>query len=232
MIFFAAQPVVTQDREHRIFQGSGNLSFSDKYILRRILLMAEYKDLLEEKMTYPREDHTTSDGKAAALFVSAYAMDLANGIAYGCTQTPEVARLYSAAFDAGSIEAGVNLMRILIQTSFSVHKDGIAEDSIGCSRLKNRLTNLSERLNALGHPIVPYYNALAHIEIGNPDSGYNEMCKLAEYGNKYAITFLALADYLEKEAADEEFYEEYPDDDFYGNRPYGDPFDEYPPREY
>lgn len=58
------------------------------------------------------------------------------------------------------------------------------------------------------------------------------MCKLEESGNKYVITVLALADYLEKDAADEKFYEEYPDDDFYGNRPYGYPSDEYLLREY
>lgn len=74
--------------------------------------------------------------------------------------------------------------------------------------------------------------SLAHIAIGNPDSGYNDMCKLEESGNKYVITVLALADYLEKDAADEKFYEEYPDDDFYGNRPYGYPSDEYLLREY
>ena len=178
--------------------------------------MATYRDLMEENMTYPREAHTASGGKAAALFVNAYAMDLANGDGQ---QTPEVAKLYSDAFDAGSIEAGVNLMRILIHVSFST-----AKDNISCPELKNRLTHLSEKLSALGNPIVPYYNVLARFVIDSPDTGCMDMFKLAESGNKYAITFLALVDYL---------YEDYPDDeDWYGNRPYGSPSDEYPPREY
>ncbi len=29
--------------------------------------MAEYKDLLEEKMTYPREDHTTSEDRKSVV---------------------------------------------------------------------------------------------------------------------------------------------------------------------
>lgn len=161
--------------------------------------MLDFENQLQDRVIFPREDHTTSIGEAGALFIEAYSMDLANDLVFDGKQAPEAKRLYSDAFDAGCIEAGVNLMRILVRTSFSV-----AEAGTTCLPLQNRLIDLSERLHDLGHPVVPYYEALTRIVIGGLDSDYDDMYELAKSGNKYAITFFALSSYLFEDDADED----------------------------
>lgn len=158
--------------------------------------------LVANNVIFPREDHTASNDEAATLFIKAYAMDFANDLVYGGEQTPEVARLYRTAFDAGSIEAGVNLMRILMMVGIST-----SQNSISCPNLKNQLADLFEKLAALSHPIVPYYRALSRIGTDEPEIGYIEMQSLVDAGNKYAITYWALNDYLAEEGTDGSFYE-------------------------
>lgn len=68
----------------------------------------------------------------------------------------EAVHHYWDAFLDGSIEAGVNVMRILMKTQIHVPED---QRSV----LANKYKIVSERLTNSGNPIMPYYEALSII---------------------------------------------------------------------
>lgn len=109
----------------------------------------------------------------------------------------DAVRHYWDAFVEGSTEAGVNLMRILIKTQYNLYKSGQVA-------FQDKIEIISERLASIGHPIMPYYDALSAILISKAtDTKWDKMFELAANENPYAATLCGLIPLMEENKEDE-----------------------------
>lgn len=158
--------------------------------------MSSHFDKQVDRIRYPHLETTGIEGSESfvrgllseALFEDTHIGEHLN----------EAAHYYTKALDEGSMEAGVNLMRILVKAQESASIEGNFD-------LKSQFKYVSEKLTAMGHPIMPYYEALmAILSDGKENEGWVAMEKLVSCNNPYAVTVCTLEDALEDYLPDEE----------------------------
>ena len=144
-------------------------------------------------LMFPRTNLESSPG--TRLFNHAYALDVTYH-SDNQDSLSEILDTYLESFNLGVLEAGANLLRIMLIAVTN------SEDSPPSSIL-NRINYILARLTSKHHPIGEYYEALCLIFNINeyPDKddelselGFEMMFDLAELGNAYAIDFLTTLD--------------------------------------
>lgn len=142
----------------------------------------KYADLI----WFPRLNTTGIDG--AVPFLQGLLIDMALDDVYDADKLVQAVHYYWDALYEGSIEAGVNLMRILMKTQLNARK-------AGNEGLPDKGRDVSEELALVEHPILPYYEALTCIFTdGQKDDGWAKMDELASAGNQFAATLCAYAE--------------------------------------
>ena len=150
--------------------------------------MGNYPDKYYDLMYFPRLGTTGTEGSIPFLqgLLLDMALDDVDDL-FRDDRVDEMRSYYEDAFNEGSIEAGVNLMRFFVKMRYGSQTPGHVGEN-------DNLKIISDKLAAIEHPIVPFYEALDDILIeGKKSAGWERMKKLAFEGNKFAATLYAFA---------------------------------------
>lgn len=123
---------------------------------------------------------TSSAGPTAELFNEAYRLQRAGNFA-------AARKVYLEALSNGNLEAGVNLlyMRPTMLFNHTLFYLNIREYPD-----YQEIVDVTKKLRAAYHPIVPYYAALNYFYRCMDETGYDHMFNLAYAQNKYACSLL------------------------------------------
>lgn len=112
----------------------------------------------------------------------------------------EAVHLYSDAFEHGTPDAGVNLLRILVKVQSGLKDEGTAVENLPFQKKTDYYIRCLKNLN---HPAGFYYEALQLClglvnnglsDTDNLNDGADMMCELALVGNEYAKAFFKIID--------------------------------------
>lgn len=146
---------------------------------------------------YPRL--CSSNGPASDKFKDALLAELQFDIDNDSKKLYFAVETYYEAMCFGNIEAGVNLLGILMMANFNSFFRGTNSRK----KMKGRTHEIIKYLSAFDHPIVRYYEALTKLCInGKGSEDWDMMDALAAEGNEYASALIKSYEEYEAELAE------------------------------